>query len=222
MKNNQKHFQNLSEFLFDKIAENILNGNYKVGQKIVENTIMEEFDVSKSPVREALQLLIKVGLIEYKPRRGCYVKTISVKDVVNHYLVRNSVEGLAARLTYQEMPVEAIKELNSYYDMMKEAADKNDLRAYLDSHDLFHEFFAENSKNEILIDFCRSLRIQNIRYRLQFLNINIQYDLHTHDDLLMHLESKDITPQDFQVLMEEHIQHGLESFQKSFNATNKQ
>lgn len=216
MKKDERLFQNLSEFLFDKIAENILVGKYKVGQKVVENDIMTEFSVSKSPVREALQGLIKVGLLEYKPRRGCFVRTISAKDVVNHYIVRTAMEGLAARLAYQEIDAAAIEELKSYYELMKQASDKNDVRAYLDSHDLFHEFFAEYSKNETLIDFCKSLRIQNIRYRLQFLNIKIGYDLHTHDDFIKHLEAKDMTPESFQNLMEEHIKSGLINFQSSF------
>jgi len=216
MKKDERLFQNLSEFLFDKIAENILVGKYKVGQKVVENDIMTEFSVSKSPVREALQGLIKVGLLEYKPRRGCFVRTISAKDVVNHYIVRTAMEGLAARLAYQEIDAGAVEELKSYYDLMKHASDKNDVRAYLDSHDLFHEFFAEYSKNETLIDFCKSLRIQNIRYRLQFLNIKIGYDLHTHDDFIKHLEAKDMTPESFQNLMEEHIKSGLINFQSSF------
>lgn len=218
MKKDERLFQNLSEFLFDKIAENILVGKYKVGQKVVENDIMTEFSVSKSPVREALQGLIKVGLLEYKPRRGCFVRTISAKDVVNHYIVRTAMEGLAARLAYQEIDAAAIEELKSYYELMKQASDKNDVRAYLDSHDLFHEFFAEYSKNETLIDFCKSLRIQNIRYRLQFLNIKIGYDLHTHDDFIKHLEAKDMTPESFQNLMEEHIKSGLVNFQSSFGA----
>lgn len=216
MKKDERLFQNLSEFLFDKIAENILVGKYKVGQKVVENDIMTEFSVSKSPVREALQGLIKVGLLEYKPRRGCFVRTISAKDVVNHYIVRTAMEGLAARLAYQEIDAAAVEELKSYYDLMKQASDKNDVRAYLDSHDLFHEFFAEYSKNETLIDFCKSLRIQNIRYRLQFLNIKIGWDLHTHDDFIKHLEAKDMTPESFQNLMEEHIKSGLVNFQSSF------
>ncbi len=217
MKKDERHFQNLAEFLFDKIAENILTGKYKVGQKIVENDIMQEFSVSKSPVREALQGLIKVGLIEYKPRRGCYVKTISAKDVIDHYLVRTTLEGLAAQLTYQEVSSEAVGELKSYYDMMKEASEKKNIRAFLDSHDLFHEFFAENSKNVILIDFCKSLRIQNIRYRLQFLNMNLSNDLHTHDDLVKHLETRDMTPDGYKALMEEHIKYGLTTFQSSFS-----
>lgn len=210
------HFQNLSEFLFDKIAEKILAGKYPEGQKLIENDIMEEFSVSKSPVREALQGLMKVGLVEYKPRRGCYVKKISATDVVNHYVVRTVVEGLAARLSYQNINSEQLGELKSYYAMMEEAAAKPDLRAYLASHDLFHEFFAVYSRNEILVDFCKSLRIQNIRYRLQFLNINVSHDLHTHDDLILHLESRDLTPEGYQNLMEEHIRTGLVNFQNSY------
>ena len=216
MNGSDTHFQNLSEFLFDKIAEKILAGKYLEGQKLIETDIMQEFSVSKSPVREALQGLMKVGLVQYKPRRGCYVNTISATDVVNHYIVRTTIEGLAARLSYQNIDGAKLQELKSYYTMMKEAVEKPDLRAYLSSHDLFHGFFAENSNNEILIDFCKSLRIQNLRYRMQFLNIDIRHDVHTHDDLIAHLESKDLSPEDYQKLMEEHIRSGLVNFQNSY------
>ncbi|OHD77238.1 MAG: hypothetical protein A3J97_09645 [Spirochaetes bacterium RIFOXYC1_FULL_54_7] len=220
MNKNDTHFPNLSEFLFDKIAEKILAGKYQEGQKLIETEIMEEFSVSKSPVREALQGLMKVGLVQYKPRRGCYVNTISATDVVNHYVVRATVEGLAARLSYQTITPAKLQELKSYYTMMKEAAEKSDLRGYLASHDLFHGFFAENSNNEILIDFCKSLRIQNLRYRMQFLNIDISHDVLTHDDLITHLESRDLAPEGYQNLMEEHIRSGLYNFQNSYIGKN--
>lgn len=216
MKKNAQRFQNLSEFLFDKIADKILMGEYEVGQKLIETDVMEEFSVSKSPVREALQGLIKVGLVEYRPRRGCYVKTISAQDVVNHYIVRTTVEGLAARLAYEKATPEDAEKLKKYYDLMKNAVEKNDLRTFLDSHDQFHEFFAEKSENEILADFCESLRMQNIRYRLQFLNIKLDYDLHTHDDLVKHIVKKDISAEKYGALMEEHIKAGLVSFEKSY------
>jgi DNA-binding GntR family transcriptional regulator len=220
MNGKDTRFQNLSEFLFDKIAEKILAGKYSEGQKLIETEIMEEFSVSKSPVREALQGLMKVGLVQYKPRRGCYVNTISARDVVNHYIVRATVEGLAARLAYQNLDPVKLQELKSYYTMMKEPAEKLDIRAYLASHDLFHEFFAENSNNEIVIDFCKSLRIQNIRYRMQFLNIDISHDVRTHDDLIAHLESRDLSPEDYQKLMENHINSGLVNFQNSYAERN--
>ncbi|MEW6547914.1 MAG: GntR family transcriptional regulator [Spirochaetota bacterium] len=216
MKKSEQRFQNLSEFLFDKIAEKILSGEYEVGQKLIETDVMEEFSVSKSPVREALQGLMKVGLVEYRPRRGCYVKTISTQDVLNHFVVRTTVEGLAARLAYERVGTSAAAELKKFYGLMKEAAEKKDLRSFLDSHDQFHEFFAEKSENEILADFCKSLRIQNIRYRLQFININMDFDLHTHDDLVAHMETKDLSPEKYGALMEEHIKAGLVNFQKTY------
>lgn len=218
MRKEDQRFQNLSEFLFDKIAEKILSGKYTVGQKLVENDIMDEYSVSKSPVREALQSLMKVGLIEYRPRRGCYVKTVAARDVVNHYIVRTSIEGLAAGLAYRESGKETAAELRSYYSQMGEAAARNDQRAFLDSHDQFHEFFADRSGNEILADFCSSLRMQNIRYRLQFLNIDLNFDFHTHDELLARFEAHDVTPERYQALMEEHIRTGLDNFRSSYGS----
>jgi DNA-binding GntR family transcriptional regulator len=176
---------------------------------------MERFSVSKSPVREALQGLMKAGLVEYRPRRGCYVKTVYPQDVHKHYIVRATLEGLAARLSYEQVAAEKIDELKKYYALMQNAADKSDLRAFLEHHDMFHYFFAENSANEVLAAFCKSLGIQNMRYRLQFLNLNLDSDLHTHDAILTRLERRDISAEDFSHLMHEHILGGLETFQRA-------
>lgn len=209
-------FLSLAEFLFDKIAESILDGKYKVGQKLVENAIQTEFEVSKSPVREALQMLINTGLVERKARKGCFVKRVTHDDIINNYMLRASLEGIAAQTAYEKVSPADTRELKSYYISMKDAAGKKDVRTYLNFHDKFQGFFSEKSGNDILADFCEKLRMQNMWYRLQFYTIDIAEDLHTHDDLITHFESRDLSPQDIRFLMEQHINIGLKNFREFF------
>lgn len=216
MGKDENRFLSLSEFLFDKVAENILNGKYKVGQKLIENNIQQEFEVSKSPVREALQMLINVGLVERKARKGCFVKRVTSGDVINNYVVRAALEGIAAQAAYQSMTPADYRELKSYYDAMTEAADRQDVRTYLNYHDKFQGFFSEKSRNDTLVDFCEKLRMQNMWYRLQFFTVDITEDLHTHDELMKHFEMKDLSAAEVRALMEDHINVGLNNFREFF------
>lgn len=210
----KKRFQSLSEFLFDSIAAKILNGELKVGQKLVENDLQKEYEVSKSPVREAFQMLINIGLVERKARRGCYVKQITEKTVVDNYIVRIALEGEAARMAYSTITSADIAELKSIYAEMSDAADRNETLHYLECHDRFQSFFSEKSDNDTLVDFCRKIRMQNMWYRTQYLMVNIQSDLHTHDILIERLERREDTPEGFGALMKEHIKVGLDNFLK--------
>lgn len=210
----EKRFLSLPEYLFDSIAAKIVDGRYKIGQKLVENDLQKEYEVSKSPVREALQMLINLGLVERKARRGCHVKRITVKAVVDNYIVRAVLEKIAAEIAYAMVGIQDLEELKAIYAKMAEAATHNDAVCYLDYHDRFQSFFADKSQNDTLIDFCEKNRMQNLWYRTQYFKVDVQTDLHTHDILLEHLEKRDLTAEEFGNLMQEHIHVGLDNFRQ--------
>ena len=76
--------------LADEIAqilrERIINGDYSIGEKLVENKIAEELKVSRTPVREAFKHLTKENLIEYVPNKGCFAKGFEQSDLFDIYL----------------------------------------------------------------------------------------------------------------------------------------
>lgn len=209
----------LSEYLFEKIAEKIMSGAYKVGQKLVENDLQTEYDVSKSPVREAFQMLINVGLIERKARRGCYVRQITQQAIIDNYVVRAGVEKIAAKLAYEKRTEAGIRALKSIYQDMKKAVDHKNKEEYDKQHDRFQSFFAEISGNETLSEICKKIRMQNMWYRTQYSRIDILADLHTHDALLLGYETGDASSDEYASLMEDHINVGLKNFLSYYSAS---
>lgn len=89
--------QTIPEQLADAIGKSIISGDYEDGMRLVEQDLAEQFDVSRGPVREALRLLDRRGLVRHLPRRGAYVRQYSLDDIADMFNVRTALLGLAAR-----------------------------------------------------------------------------------------------------------------------------
>src|ERR1700733_1387764 len=82
----------------DKLREMILRGTYVGGDRLLEVSLSEQLDVSRTPIREAPITLADEGLVDYRPKRGYVVRSFSLDDIMNAYVVREALEGLAVRL----------------------------------------------------------------------------------------------------------------------------
>ena len=82
----------------DKLREMILHGTFAGGDRLLEVPLSEQLEVSRTPVREALITLSDEGLVEYRPNRGYVVRSFTLDDIMNAYVVREALEGLATRI----------------------------------------------------------------------------------------------------------------------------
>lgn len=89
--------QSLPEQIAAQISRRIVSGAYGPGQRILEQAIAAEFKVSRGPVREALRLLEKDGLVTILPRRGAQVTNLSVDEVREIFDIRTVLNGLRDR-----------------------------------------------------------------------------------------------------------------------------
>ena len=119
----------LAEQIEQFLINAIMQGKYKPGQRLVENELLREFGVSRSPIREAFTSLVKSGLLVSVPRSGTYVKDVTEKDVREKFPVRAYLEGFAASLAAPQMGPGDIDELESALARMKESAERNDFRS---------------------------------------------------------------------------------------------
>lgn len=202
----------LPEYVFKKISHDIITGKYGAGEKLIEAVFQQEFQVSKSPVREAFQMLINAGLIERKNRRGCFVKMFTPEEIEDIYLVRIELESMAAKIAYERMTETQLVRLNELYALMEQSVDQNDAHGYIKAHNEFQRYFGEVSGNHVLIDVCERLRVQNMWYNLQFHNVDIHYDIHTHDDLIKNFNDRVLDSDEIRDLMRDHIAVGLKNF----------
>lgn len=90
--------QSLPEQIATQLSERIVSGAYTPGQRVMEQAIAEEFDVSRGPVREALRLLEKEGLVMILPRRGAQVTNPTIEEVNEIFDIRAMLNGLRDRL----------------------------------------------------------------------------------------------------------------------------
>lgn len=88
----------LAEGLHTALREEILQGTLEPGRRLRESEVAQRFAVSRTPVREALKKLELEGLIADLPGRGLTVTKPSLNDILDAYLIREVLEGLATRL----------------------------------------------------------------------------------------------------------------------------
>src|SRR3954468_24299224 len=91
----------LPEQIAERIGNDIIQGGYEPGTRIQEQDVADQFKVSRGPVREALRILERDGLVQINARRGAQVTQLNVDEVDSIFEVRTDLIGLAAKLAAQ-------------------------------------------------------------------------------------------------------------------------
>lgn len=110
------------------MREAILDGVLPPSTWLRESELAEAFSVSRTPIREALRRLADEGLAVKTAHHGTVVAALSLEDVLALYVVREDLEGLAARLAAVRCPDGLVEQLDAINDAMRRAADDNDGR----------------------------------------------------------------------------------------------
>jgi DNA-binding GntR family transcriptional regulator len=110
-----------------RLADQIISGELKPGQQLDEKALAEAFNVSRTPVREALRRLAALGLVSFVPNRGVRVRTISREELHEAFMVRAELEALATEVAATKMTAEDLAELEEAEQIF--ARISKDLRA---------------------------------------------------------------------------------------------
>jgi DNA-binding GntR family transcriptional regulator len=146
-----------------KIAEalrrRILAGDFKPGERLIEDRLSAEFGVSRVPIREALRTLIADGLVVPTPTRGACVAELSREIACELAEVRATLEGLNARLAARHRKPELVALLREVLERGNAAAARGapaEELARLNGE--FHDTLALAGSNSVLQDIVRTLR----------------------------------------------------------------
>ncbi len=142
----------------DVLREAILTGRYKPGERLVEDRIARDFDISRIPVREALRALATEGLVELRPRRGAVVAVLSHAAACDLIEVRATLEGLNARLAARRRDEALIGEIGQVLQVGRAAVAVGRLAEIPVLNARFHDLLAAAGSNSILDEMMRSLR----------------------------------------------------------------
>lgn len=148
----------LKDIIYNNLKDIILNNNFPSDDYITEQKLAKMLDVSRTPLREAMQDLVNEELIEFKPRKGYKVRSYSEKEVQQIFLLRKVIETEIIQPIFNNITDEdlsKLKKIVQQQEEMTEAGDSynfmrmdkefhrmmfliSDYNIFLKSYDLFH------------------------------------------------------------------------------------
>lgn len=137
--------------VYEALRRAITSGELVPGQRLVEATLANQLGVSRAPLREAISVLERDGLISRLPRRGMVVSSLSRKDVVEIYGLRMALESWAIAKACEEASVEEIAGLEFIVDGMRDAIAHDDMKRLAEGDVAFHRALCGASRNERLV-----------------------------------------------------------------------
>ena len=203
----------LSEKVYDRLKELIMDGELERGTKITETSIAKMFDVSPTPVREAFRRLASDGLIEVASWKGVIVKGIEQKDLLEIYECREALEGMVGKLAVRNITEEDIEILEGILERCNDAETPEIL---IELNTEFHNELLRIARNERLSKLLNELMVVILSDR----DISGRYSVRRkeivaeHLDILKYLKKKD--EKKVSELMSKHIRNGYE-FIKNHN-----
>jgi DNA-binding GntR family transcriptional regulator len=177
----------------EEIGSAIIEGHLNPGDDLNSVDLSDRFKTSRTPVREAMMLLEKEGLVEILPRRRPRVARLSIKEVREIYEVRANLYGLVAELIVTNATDEAIQSLQQYLDQMAVAAKNEDLDAYFWPNVAFQDTETTICGNKQVKRILDSLMLRMLQLRYLSLSTpgRLQQSLSDHERLLRAYKERD-------------------------------
>ena len=164
-------FSPLREVVFVTLRRQILRGELKPGERLMEISLANKLGVSRTPIREAIRMLEHEGLAVMKPRRGAQVAKISAQELTDVLEIRESLEVLAISKACERMDEEGLQAMDEAARRFEELAARSgsDLTSLAEADVAFHDAIYNGTKNLRLIQILGNLREQMYRFRIEYL-----------------------------------------------------
>jgi DNA-binding GntR family transcriptional regulator len=131
-------YRSMQDIVFETLRDEILSGKLPPGTALNTLSLSTRLGVSRTPIREALNRLISIGLVENAPYRGCFVRKLSVEQVIEVYYIRAALAGVCARLATRRITEAQKKKLVALCEKMERDKPGEDLKAMLKQNFEFH------------------------------------------------------------------------------------
>ncbi len=151
-----------------KIREAILDEVFKPGDHLTEAELVEKFEVSRSPVREALLALEKEGTIILSPFKGAIVKPLSPEEVLDIAELRLALISLALKPAYRHL---SPADFDAGYDLAKRVARSSNAKDHFEYHSRFWDSIFRKAQRPILHEVFRQLNDRMTRYDPLYLKV---------------------------------------------------
>ena len=183
----------LKNSIIEHIYQEILSNKYKKSNHIKEVELAKELNVSRAPVREALNELVNLDILIKYERKGIFLKEITKKEILDTYDTKGLIEGFLASDFILNATKKDFDKLDLLVIKMGEAAKKSS-KGCVNTGDDFHKFCLKYSTNDILLDTLEKI---NIKSHILFFNnwaklYTVKDIISRHQKIVNALKSRDV------------------------------
>jgi DNA-binding GntR family transcriptional regulator len=155
----------LTDWVTASLREAILQGYFEPGEKLDQELIANDLEVSRTPVREALKKLESEGFLEIRPHRGAFITAVSRQDIRDVYEIRALLEAEAVRQATPVILESVLDELEEHLNQTQTQIEAGDSTGHFESDVCFHEAIVNLVENELLKEILDSLNNRIMRVR---------------------------------------------------------
>lgn len=205
----------------ERLRERIFAHELTPGDWIDEQKLAEQYGISRTPLREALKVLASEGLVELKPRRGCYVTEVSSQDIDEIFPLMALLEGRCACIAVQQATPADIRKLKAIHEKLELAAKEDRINAFFEANQEFHRSIQEMTNNRWLLSVIQDLRKVLKLSRLHSLSLEgrLQQSLDEHRVIMAAFEAGDA--EKAEKSMHDHLLYGRAALAKIGNTPTK-
>lgn len=155
-----------TELVAERLREQIVSGELPPGTRLGEVHLARRFGVSRTPVREALKLLAREGLVEIVAHRGARVAPLEIEELARTVEVMGALERLVGELAVARATAEDVEAVQAAHGRMLEAWRQRDLPAYFTANQAVHFALVAATHNPVLLETYDRLNARIRRHRL--------------------------------------------------------
>lgn len=148
------------DYAYEQIWKQLVFVNERREQRLSDVALAEKIGVSRTPVRQALERLVKDGLVRSDPRRGFWVRRFSGQDIHEIYDLRGALEVLALRLAAPRLDPADLREQLNLLRQVRAQLDDSPVALFLQCDFRLHTLLIRASNNGRLVDYLSTLRSQ--------------------------------------------------------------
>ena len=210
--------------IYATLRQQIIQGVYQGGERLVEERLADALGVSRTPIREALTMLASEGLVQMYPNRGAVVRSFAPDDIRASYDLRAILEGYGAFQAALRITPEELEYLRSVTDEMERSLHQDAPRSrdeiywLVERNQHFHHVITKASGNAMLPTLYRQLVNLPLMYRSFYWYSKEEHtnQIFFHHRIIDALAAHD--PERARVLMQEHIYEGRDALLRNLPA----
>lgn len=150
--------------VYETLKKKIIEGELPSNTPLVEEKLAKEFQMSRTPIREAIRHLVQDGLVEFFPRRGALVKEISIKDLEEIFTVREALEGISARIAASLINEQKVTSLQKALEKADQELENGHKDQSFELGNILHEIILEVAGNNKILTIVSDFQNQIQRY----------------------------------------------------------